>query len=127
MRRLTLVVITALIMVLGLAPAAHAYGALASYYGYELAGNATASGEAFNPEEYTAASPHYPFGTLLTVCYYDCVQVRVNDRGPYYGGREIDLSQGAADAIGLTYVGVDYIEVYEIWVPPANIYRAYYS
>ena len=37
--------------------------------------------------------------------------VEVTDRGPYTGGREIDLSAAAADAIGLTYTGVDYVDV----------------
>jgi rare lipoprotein A len=38
------------------------------------------------------------------------VTVRVNDRGPYVYGRELDLSQAAAEAIGLTYAGVDVID-----------------
>jgi rare lipoprotein A len=45
------------------------------------------------------------------VCYSACTVVRVNDRGPYTGGRDIDLSQGASDAVGLTPVGVDYVDV----------------
>lgn len=84
---------------------------LASWYGPGFAGYPTASGEIFNPYDYTAAHPTLPFGTLLQVCYADCVVVRVNDRGPYAGGRDIDLSQGAAEAIGLTYVGTDYVDV----------------
>jgi len=38
------------------------------------------------------------------------VQVTVNDRGPYVGGRDLDLSQGAAEAIGLTQAGVDWVK-----------------
>lgn len=84
----------------------------ASYYGYELAGAPTASGEPFNPEGYTAAHKTLPFGTQLQVSYGgNTVGVTVNDRGPYVAGRELDLSQGAAEAIGLTSVGAAPVEV----------------
>ena len=88
---------------------AQAEPVMTSWYGPGFAGNLTASGEVFNPQEYTAAHPYLPFGTLLEVCYVDCVTVRVNDRGPYVHGRGLDLSQGAASAIGL--YGVDYVDV----------------
>ena len=52
-----------------------------------------------------------PFGTRLEVCYDGCVEVRINDRGPYIGARELDLSYGAAKAIGLVEPGVDYVQV----------------
>jgi rare lipoprotein A len=77
----------------------------ASWYGNELAGSPTASGEPFNPSGMTAASKTLPLGTRLTVCRDGCVQVRVNDRGPYVAGRELDLSEGAAKSIGLDGVG----------------------
>ena len=78
-----------------------------------MEGNYTASGDIFEPyAEYTAASPYLPFGTELMVTYGgNSVVVEVTDRGPYTGGRELDLSAAAADAIGLTYVGVDYVDV----------------
>ena len=95
---------------LGAAPQeAQAEPVMSSWYGPGFEGNLTASGEVFNPWEYTAAHPYLPFGTLLEVCYVDCVTVRVNDRGPYVHGRGLDLSQGAARAIGLS--GVDYVDV----------------
>jgi rare lipoprotein A len=84
---------------------------LASWYGPGFAGYPTASGEIFDPYALTAAHPTLPFGTELQVCYSACTVVRVNDRGPYTGGRDIDLSQGASDAVGLTPVGVDYVDV----------------
>ena len=86
---------------------------LASWYGPGLEGNYTASGDVFEPySEYTAASPYLPFGTKLLVTYGGTsVVVEVTDRGPYTGGRELDLSAAAADAIGLTYTGVDYVDV----------------
>ena len=83
---------------------------LASYYGAELAGSPTASGEPFDPYGFTAAHKTLPLGTQLMVYYGGrSVQVTVNDRGPYAGGREIDLSQGAAEYLGLTAAGVDYV------------------
>ena len=85
---------------------------MASYYGYELAGSPTASGEPFNPEGYTAAHKTMPLGTELQVSYGgSSVNVVVNDRGPYVAGRDIDLSQGAAEAIGLTAAGSAPVEV----------------
>jgi rare lipoprotein A len=84
---------------------------LASYYGPELAGQPTASGEPFNPYGFTAAHKTLPLGTKLIVSYGGrSVEVIVNDRGPYSGGRELDLSQGAAEYLGLTYAGVDYVD-----------------
>ena len=83
---------------------------LASYYGAELAGSPTASGKPFDPYGYTAAHKTLPLGTQLMVTYGGrSVQVTVNDRGPYVGGRDLDLSQGAADYLGLSAAGVDYV------------------
>ncbi len=85
---------------------------MASYYGYELAGSPTASGEPFDPEGYTAAHKTMPLGTELKVNYGgNSVNVTVNDRGPYVAGRDLDLSQGAAEAIGLTAAGSAPVEV----------------
>ena len=90
---------------------AQAEEALASWYGAELAGSPTASGEPYNPAGYTAAHKTLPLGTELTVSYGgNSVGVTVNDRGPYVGDRSLDLSQGAAEAIGLTQAGVDYVD-----------------
>jgi len=76
--------------------------AVASWYGAEN-GNQTASGEHFNPMGMTAAHRTMPFGTMVTVtnpASGKSVTVRINDRGPFIAGRDIDLSQGAAQAIG---------------------------
>ncbi len=63
-------------------------GGLASYYGAELAGQPTASGEPFDPYGFTAAHRTLPLGTELVVSYGGrSVEVTVNDRGPYVGGR----------------------------------------
>ena len=85
---------------------------VASYYGSELAGSPTASGVPFDPSAYTAAHKTLPLGTQLQVDYGDSsVTVTVNDRGPYIAGRDLDLSQAAADTIGLTPVGADAVQV----------------
>ena len=50
-------------------------------------------------------------GTELRVCYAACAVVRVNDLGPYAGGVDLDLSQAAAEEIGLTAAGTDVVDV----------------
>jgi len=79
-------------------------GGMASYYGNELAGNRTASGERFDPGQLTAAHRSLPFGSLVRVTNTsngDSVVVRINDRGPFSRGRVIDVSQAAAREIGM--------------------------
>jgi rare lipoprotein A len=88
---------------------------LASWYGPGLEGALTASGEVFDPYGYTAAHKTLPLGTQLSVSYAGrTVQVTVNDRGPYSGGRDLDLSQGAAEYLDLTSVGVDRVDYYVV-------------
>ena len=82
---------------------------LSSWYGSYFHGRTTANGETYNMYGHTAAHKTLPFGTKLQVCYRGCVDVRINDRGPYIGNRELDLSYGAAQAIGLIPSGVDYV------------------
>ena len=75
---------------------------IASFYGHgERLSRHTASGQVFNPHGFTAAHRSYPFGTVLRVCHHGCVNVTVNDRGPFVRGRSLDLSYGAARAIGM--------------------------
>ncbi|MBB6426148.1 septal ring lytic transglycosylase RlpA family protein [Sphingopyxis sp. JAI128] len=79
-------------------------GGMASYYGNELAGNRTASGERFDPGQLTAAHRTLPFGSMVRVTNMsngDSVIVRINDRGPFSRGRVIDVSQAAAREIGM--------------------------
>jgi rare lipoprotein A len=93
---------------------------VASYYGYEHAGNLTASGKPFNPRGYTAAHPSMPFGTKLLVSYGGrSTVVEVVDKGPFIPGRDLDLSLAAAQRIGLTGPGVGPVEV--VVVNPAAI------
>jgi rare lipoprotein A len=76
----------------------------ATWYGDEFRGSRTASGEIFNPEGLTAAHKSLPFGTCLLVGNPrtgKSIVVRVNDRGPFTEGMTLDLSAGAARAIGM--------------------------
>jgi rare lipoprotein A len=78
---------------------------IASWYGPGFHGKRTASGERFNTNELTAAHKTLPFGTRVRVKSQvngKQVVVRINDRGPFIKGRIIDLSQAAAQALGLT-------------------------
>jgi len=82
------------------------FSGMASFYGNE-SGSRTASGQRFNQEAMTAAHRSLPFGTKLRVTHGGrSVVVTINDRGPFVHGRVLDLSTGAARAIGLTGAGV---------------------
>jgi rare lipoprotein A len=84
----------------------HSFSGMASYYGNE-SGSRTASGQHFNQNAMTCAHRSLPFGTRLRVTHGgQSVVVTVNDRGPFVRGRVLDLSTGAARAIGLTGAGV---------------------
>jgi rare lipoprotein A len=80
----------------------------ASWYGDELGGNRTASGETFNPEAITAAHKSLPLPSFAEVTNLDSgrtILVRINDRGPFKRGRIIDISSGAARQLGVTSQG----------------------
>ncbi len=88
--------------------ASRAFQGVASWYGPGFHGRATANGERFNQHDLTAAHRTLPFGTRVRVTNTRngrSVVVRINDRGPFSGGRIIDLSRGAAGAIGLLQSG----------------------
>jgi rare lipoprotein A len=92
----------------------------ASWYGGSFQGRRTANGETFDTGDLTAASKTLPFGTRLRVCRYgSCVVVRVNDRGPYVGGRVLDLSRAAANQLG--YSGVAYVTATPIAVREVTV------
>lgn len=84
-------------------------------YGDDFDGRPTASGEIFDQYAFTCAHKTLPFGTWLLISFRGrSVVVKVNDRGPAAAGRMLDLSKGAADAIGLT--GVQWVDC-ELVVP----------
>jgi len=87
---------------------------MASFYGGRFHGRLTASGSRFDSGALTAAHRSLPFGTRVRVTHLGngrTVEVRINDRGPYVGGRIIDLSQGAAGVLGMHGQGVARVKV----------------
>ncbi len=81
----------------------------ASYYADKFNGRKTANGEIFDQDKLTAAHKTLPFGTIVKVTNLTnnkTVIVRINDRGPFVGGRIIDLSFAAAKKIDLINAGV---------------------
>jgi rare lipoprotein A len=68
-------------------------------------GSRTANGERVNCAAMTAAHRTLPLGSRVKVCHSGCVVVRINDRGPFVRGRQIDLTPAAAHAIGLGDLG----------------------
>ena len=95
---------------------------VASYQGTKPAGRPTASGEAYDPNDLTAASRTLPLGSTVEVTNPSngrSVKVRINDRGPYVKGRSIDLSKRAAEEIGLTEKGVGRVKIRRVESKPA--------
>jgi rare lipoprotein A len=99
----SVVVFAAILLCLGCS----AHAEVASIYGGSdgLCGHRTANGERLNCAAMTAAHRRLPFGSSVRVCHNGCVTVRINDRGPWVRGRDIDLSPAAARAIGLRQTG----------------------
>jgi rare lipoprotein A len=86
----------------------------ASWYGRRFHGHRTSSGELFNENRLTAASRTLPMDSMVRVTNLangKSVVVRINDRGPYVGGRAIDLSRAAARRIGLTHEGIGAVRI----------------
>jgi peptidoglycan lytic transglycosylase len=81
---------------------------MASWYGPGFQGRKTASGERFDQHDLTAAHKKLPLGTRAMVTNLAngrMVEVEINDRGPYVGGRILDLSKAAADQLGMKHAG----------------------
>ena len=95
----------------------------ASWYGPKFHGKLTANGEIYDQMAYTAASKELKFGTLLKLTNLrnnKTVIVRINDRGPYIRGRQLDLSKGAAISLGMIGRGVAKLKVEEISLKGVN-------
>jgi len=87
---------------------------VASFYGRRFAGRPTASGEAFDPQQLTAAHRTLPFGSQVRVTNPrngKSVVVRINDRGPFHKGRLIDVSRRAAEQLGIVAAGHGKVEL----------------
>ncbi len=92
-------------------PSGHQISGVASYY---YSGHTTASGAKYNPDGLSAAHRTLPFGTRVRIRHLGngrSVDVRINDRGPFIGGRVIDLSRGAAKVIGMIGSGLARVSV----------------
>lgn len=95
----------------------------ASWYGPKFHGRITANGELFDQMAYTAAHKKLKFGTLLRITNprnHKSVVVRINDRGPYISGRQLDLSRAAAMDLGMIKRGVQKLKVEEITLKGIN-------
>jgi rare lipoprotein A len=94
----------------------------ASYYADKFAGETTANGETFDPDALTAAHPNLPFDTVVRVTRVGgertrSVTVRINDRGPYADDRIIDLSEAAAQELGMIEEGVVEVRIEIVELP----------
>jgi rare lipoprotein A (peptidoglycan hydrolase) len=93
----------------------------ASWYGPDFDSKVTANGERFNAESLTAAHPSLPFGSWVRVVNPRNGKfevVRINDRGPYQEGREIDVSYRVARKLGLIHSGVSQVRLELMQLPP---------
>ncbi|MFA3783614.1 septal ring lytic transglycosylase RlpA family protein [Melioribacteraceae bacterium 4301-Me] len=93
---------------------------IASWYGPGFHGRLTANGEIYDQMALTAAHKSLPFGTMLLVTNLKngkSALVRINDRGPYIEGRDLDLSKGTALALGMIRRGVIKVSVKEVLLP----------
>lgn len=98
------------VVLLGALASAPAHAVVCGKASYYNKGHTTASGEKFDPKGLTVAHKSLPFGTKLDLCYNDKkITVRVNDRGPFVKNRILDLSEGAAKALGIKERGVDHV------------------
>ncbi len=99
----------------------------ASWYGPGFHGRKTANGERFDQMAYTVAHKSMKFGTLLKITNPKngrSIVVRVNDRGPYIEGRELDLSKAAAHELGLIKRGTARLKVEKINIVGLDNYSA---
>lgn len=88
--------------------------AVVSYYGEKFHGKKTSNGEIYNMNALTCASKNLPFDTVLKVTNLangKSVQVRVNDRGPFVAGRELDLSKAAAVKLDMIKSGTTHVRI----------------
>jgi rare lipoprotein A len=102
---------------------------VASWYGKEFHGRKTSNGETYNMYGLSAAHRTLPLGTLIQVVSLDnekSVIVKVNDRGPFVSGRILDLSYGAASALGIVQRGTGEVK-FKVVHTPAIEDKSYFS
>jgi rare lipoprotein A len=94
--------------------------ALASWYGPGFEGRLTANGEIYDTQASTAAHPSLPFGSILRVVNPKNGRshvVRINDRGPFVEGRELDVSHSVAKRLGMEDRGLAWLRIELLEVP----------
>jgi rare lipoprotein A len=97
------------------------WSGVASWYGQRFEGKKTASGQVYDMFAATAAHPWLPFGSLLRLTNLKTGHsqlVRINDRGPFLGDRELDVSFIAASRLGLIECGVARLRIELLEEPP---------
>ncbi len=108
-------------------PAIHAWEGLTSWYGPRFHGRLTANGEVYDMYAPTAAHVTLPLGSIIRVTDPRTGQnkvVRINDRGPYIEGRELDLSYQVARELDLVHRGVARVRIELLHVPKRQVYVA---
>jgi rare lipoprotein A len=103
-----------------------AWTGVASWYGPRFQGRETANGEQFDMTALTAAHPTLPFGSLVRITNPKSgksLVVRINDRGPFVEGRELDVSYAVADKIGLIDGGLVRLRLELLEVPQRRLDR----
>ncbi|OGU70292.1 MAG: hypothetical protein A2V93_11325 [Ignavibacteria bacterium RBG_16_34_14] len=96
----------------------------ASWYGPRFHGRLTANGEVYDQMAFTAAHKKLKFGTILRITNptnNKSVIVRINDRGPFTLGRQLDLSKAAAMELEMIAKGVARLKVEEITIKGINL------
>ena len=96
---------------------------VASWYGPRFHGRKTANGEIFDQLAFTAAHKKFRFGTLLRLTNPNnekSIVVRINDRGPFKRGRELDLSKAAATELGILERGVARLNIEQVTLKGSN-------
>lgn len=111
---------TIALLLLGLLVEPETTTMVTSWYGDPFCGRATASGEIFNKEKFTAAHRELPFGTILELrnpTNGETISVEINDKGPFVQGRDLDVSRRTAEHLGFLNCGVVTLQVLSIKPP----------
>ena len=93
---------------------------VSSWYGEDFDGQQTANGEIYDMYAATAAHPTLPLGSIVRVINlrnHRSEIVRINDRGPYIEGRDLDVSYGVAQRLGFVHRGLDRVRIELLEVP----------
>ena len=113
-KRIGIIIFALIFCTLQITAEVYKENAVVSYYAGDFHGKKTSNGEYFNMNDLTCASKSLPFNTILKVTNLSngkSVQVRVNDRGPFVPGRELDLSKAAAIKLDMIKSGTAHVKI----------------